>query len=73
MRAIYEMIKAYSLEYIETQPINFVLWSMLALVCVCFLLLITVVIFRGGKSCSRFHIKEAAEADEASFLVCNKM
>jgi hypothetical protein len=49
MRAIYEMIKAYLLEYIETQPIDFIVYSLLTLICACLLLLIMVVIFTHGK------------------------
>ena len=49
MRTIYEMIKAYLLEYIETQPIDFVVYSVLALACACLLLLIMMVIFIDGK------------------------
>jgi len=49
MRAIYEMIKALLLEYIETQPIDFVVYSVLILACACLLLLIMVVIFTHGK------------------------
>jgi hypothetical protein len=50
MRAIYEMIKAYLLEYIETQPIDFVVYSVLVLACACLLLLIMVVIFNDGNA-----------------------
>ncbi len=49
MRTIYEMMKAYLLEYIETQPIDFIVYSLLTLVCACLLLLIMVVIFTHGK------------------------
>ena len=48
MRALYEMIKAHLLEYIETQPIDFVVYSVLVVACACLLLLIMVVIFNDG-------------------------
>ena len=62
MRAIYEMIKAYLLEYIRTQTIDFIVYSLLTLVCACLLLLILVVILMPGqKAADKESVKELAE------------
>jgi len=61
MRAIYEMMKAYLLEYIKTQPIDFIVYSMLTLMCACLLLLILVVILIPGKTGDKESVEELAE------------
>ena len=62
MRAIYEMMKAYLLEYIKTQTIDFIVYSLLTLVCVCLLLLIMVVILiPGQKAGDKESVKELTE------------
>jgi len=65
MKTIYEIIKAYLLEYIETQPIDFIVYSLLTLVCACLLLLIMVVIFTHGK---KEGDKESVKKLEAGFM-----
>ena len=62
MRTIYKMMEAYLLEYINTQPIDFILYSILTLVCACLLLLITVVILvPGEKADDKESVKKLAE------------
>lgn len=62
MRTIYKMMEAYLLEYINTQPIDFILYSILTLVCACLLLLILVVILiPGEKAGDKESVKKLAE------------
>ena len=65
MRTLYEMIKAYLLEYVEAQPIDFIVYSLLTLVCVCLLLLMMVVIFtHGNKKGDKESVKKLAAAGQ---------
>jgi len=62
MSTIYEMIKAYLLEYLNTQPIDFIVYSILTLMCACLLLLIMMVILiPGNKAGDEESVKELAE------------